>query len=74
MITQRFRIPKMHCTSCVMLLEGVEDELPGIETIEASFQKQQMVVTYDETKVSPAAIVAAAQQEGYEAFPEEPEV
>ncbi len=69
MSTQLFSVPKMHCSACVMLLEGLEDEVKGIEKVEASFKRQQMKVQYDETQVSVEKIIEAARNEGYEATP-----
>ncbi len=58
-------VPDMHCANCVMRLESLEDELPGIYRIEASYHKQQMLVEFDETQVSEEQILAAARQKGY---------
>jgi copper chaperone CopZ len=65
MVKQIFRIPDMHCSNCVMRLEGLEDDLPGVQSVRASYKKQQMEVDYDEAAVSPAQIVAAIQKLGY---------
>ena len=70
MAKQVFRVPDMHCSACVMRLEGIEDELPGITRISASYRKQQMEVEYDAAQVSVKQIVAAAKQHGYEAVPQ----
>jgi copper chaperone CopZ len=64
MISQTFSA-EMHCTACVMRLEGLEDDLPGITRIRASYQKQQLEVDYDETRVTEAQIRAAAATMGY---------
>ena len=62
-----FRVPDMHCSACVMRLEGIEDELKGIQRITASYRKQQMEVEYDDTQVTEQQIIAAAQKHGYQA-------
>jgi copper chaperone len=62
---QVFHVPDMHCPACVMLLEGIEDTLPGIRRIAGSYRKQQLVVEYDEAVVDEARIVAAAETLGY---------
>jgi copper chaperone CopZ len=49
-----------------MILEGIEDILPGIKQISASYHKLQMVVEYDETKVSEEQIIAAVKKKGYQ--------
>jgi copper chaperone len=65
MVKQVFRVTDMYCPNCVMRLEGLEDDLPGVKGARASYKKQQMEVEYDETTVSAAQIVAAIQQLGY---------
>jgi copper chaperone CopZ len=67
MIKKVFRITDMHCSNCAIRIESLEDELDGVKTIAASYQKGQMVVEYDETKVSDEAIIAAVQKKGYTA-------
>lgn len=69
MVKQTFRVPDMHCSSCVMALEELEDELEGVVRVDASYQKQQMVVEYNEAQVSEEQIVRAARELGYKAIP-----
>jgi copper chaperone CopZ len=52
-----------------MLLEGLEDEIEGIEKVEANFKKQEMKVEFDAEKLSIRQIIEAAKKEGYEATP-----
>jgi len=67
MVKQVFRVTDMHCTNCVMRLEGLEDDLPGVKSVVASYRKGQMTVEYDETRLSEAQILAAAARLGYTA-------
>lgn len=69
MIKKTFNVPDMHCSNCSMKLESIEDELAGIKEINASYHKQQMVVEYDETKLTADQIIAAAKKKGYVAIP-----
>ncbi len=69
MVKQVFGVLDMHCSACVMRLEGIEDQLTGIQRITASYRKQQMEVEYDETQVNEQQIIVAAQKHGYEAKP-----
>jgi copper chaperone CopZ len=64
-----FRVPDMHCPACVMILEGLEDSLTGIRSISASYHKQQMEITYDESRLSEVNIITAAEELGYTAIP-----
>jgi copper chaperone CopZ len=65
MAKQVFHVTDMHCSSCVMRLEGLEDDLPGVKSVRASYQKQQMEVEFDERQLTPATIVGAIQRLGY---------
>ena len=64
-----FRIPDMHCPNCSMRIESLEDELPGVKEINASYHKQQMVIEYDETMLADEQIIAAVKKKGYQAVP-----
>lgn len=66
---QVFQVPDMHCPACVMRLEGIEDELPGIRRIAASYRKQRLEVEYDEAQVTEAQIVTVAEALGYALHP-----
>jgi copper chaperone CopZ len=65
MIKKTFTIKDMHCSSCVMRIEGIEDVLPGIRRISASYQKQQMVIEYDEEAINEGQIIKAVEKLGY---------
>lgn len=49
-----------------MNLERIEDTLPGVLLAEASYHKGQMVVEFDETRVSEEQIHEAVRRMGYE--------
>jgi copper chaperone CopZ len=65
MTKKTFKISDMHCSSCPMRLEGIEDMLPGIKQVRASYQKQNMEVEFDEGKVSEEQILGAIKKLGY---------
>jgi len=65
MVKKIFTIKDMHCSSCVMRIEGIEDVLPGIQRISASYQKQTLIVEYDESLVEEEQIIASVQKLGY---------
>ena len=69
MVKKTYRVEGMHCSNCAMNIESLEDDLPGIKQVSASYQKGQMVVEFDEAKVSEAQILAAVEKRGYQAFP-----
>ncbi|KAF0108841.1 MAG: heavy metal binding protein [Anaerolineaceae bacterium] len=65
MVKKVFRVNDMHCPNCAMRVESIEDDLPGIKQVSASYRKGQMVVEFDESKVDDAAIIAAVKKAGY---------
>jgi copper chaperone CopZ len=69
MVKKTFRVEGMHCSNCPMEVESIEDDLPGIKQVSASYQKGQMVVEFDEALVSEEQIITAVAKRGYQAFP-----
>jgi copper chaperone CopZ len=60
-----FKILDMQCSNCPMIIESIEDVLPGILNISASYHKQQVVVDYDDALLSEKQIVSAIEKKGY---------
>jgi copper chaperone CopZ len=71
MIKQTFKVTDMSCTNCAMKLESLEDVLTGVKEINASYHRLEMVVEYDESKLTEGEIVAAVKKKGYTAVPAE---
>lgn len=67
MIKKTFKVNDMSCTNCAMKLESLEDTLEGVKEINASYHRLEMVVEYDETKLTEAQIIAAVKKKGYTA-------
>lgn len=68
MMKKTYRVTDMHCANCAMRIESIEDDLPGVKQVDASYHKMQMVVEFDETQVSEAEILAAVEKKGYHAL------
>jgi copper chaperone CopZ len=66
---QIFRVTDMHCSACVMRLEGLEDDLPGVQRVRASYHKQQVEVEYDQLVLDAEQIAAAIRKLGYTVAP-----
>ena len=62
-----FQILDMHCANCSMRIESIEDDLPGVREVNASYHKGQMVIEYDEKLVADEQIIAAVKKKGYQA-------
>ncbi|HEX2990847.1 MAG TPA: cation transporter [Anaerolineales bacterium] len=67
MIKKTFKVPDMSCTNCAMKLESLEDSLDGVKEINASYHRLEMVIVYDETKLTDEQIIAAVKKKGYQA-------
>ncbi len=67
MIKKTFKIPNMTCSNCAMKLEGLEDDLDGVKEINASYHRLEMVIEFDESKLTEEKIVAAVKKKGYHA-------
>ncbi|HCE16977.1 MAG TPA: hypothetical protein DEQ80_03870 [Anaerolinea thermolimosa] len=67
MVKKTFVISDMHCANCVMRLEGLEDDLPGIRYIQGSYHRQTLEVEFDETQLSEEQLRAAIARLGYTA-------
>ena len=68
MIKQTFQVSDMHCSNCAMKIESIEDDLPGVKRVYASYVRGQVTVEYDERQVSPETIIAAVKKQGYTAI------
>ncbi len=65
MVKKTFKVSDMHCTNCAMKIEEIEDDLPGVRQVSASYHKMQLTVEYDEARVSEAQILEAVKSKGY---------
>ena len=65
MAKQVFGVKGMHCSACVMTLEGLEDEVTGVRSLKVSLHKQRAEIDYDENKISEDEIRRAFEREGY---------
>jgi copper chaperone CopZ len=60
-----YTIANMECPNCAMILESIEDKLPGIKEISASYHKGQLTVEFDENRVDEDQILAEVRKKGY---------
>jgi copper chaperone CopZ len=61
------KVKEMHCANCEKVLRRLENDLPGLEMVYASFFKKMMVVKYDDTMVKLKQVVSSAKALGYTA-------
>lgn len=64
---QTFLVPEIHCSSCVMLLETMEDGYDGIKEVKVDLGKRTAEVEFDEDKLSVEDVINAIEESsGYE--------
>lgn len=65
---QRFDVPDIHCSSCVMLLEELEDEVVGVRNVKVDLRHKIAEIEYDEDRLSQEDLIDAIEQvSGYKA-------
>ena len=62
-----FTVDGMHCSSCVMLIDEVVEELPGVRRSHTSLRKRRTVVEFDPAACSPDLVIDAIAEAGYAA-------
>lgn len=61
----RLYIPAIHCSSCIWLLENLEKLNPGIISSQVNFNKKQVSINFDETKIKLSEVMALLQSIHY---------
>lgn len=61
-----FSLPQMHCSSCVFLLENLHRIDPGIIKSQTNFQRKEVFIIFDPSKISLRKVVELLAFIGYE--------
>lgn len=61
-----FRIPSIHCTSCIWLLENLHKLSAGVKSVRVNFTSKQANITFNEEEVSLRALVELLSKIGYD--------
>lgn len=69
MAKQVYYVSDMKCPACVMRLEAIEDSLPGIHRVTASYRHQRIEVEYDEHQFRDQEIRNLIEETGYTLSP-----
>ncbi|MCU0513121.1 MAG: cation transporter [Anaerolineae bacterium] len=67
MTRQTFKIEGMHCVGCAMTLDGVLEDLPGVVSASTGYARQEVVIEWDERRVTVAQLLEAIRAAGYTA-------
>ena len=68
MKSQKFDIKGMTCSACSLAVDKSVNKLQGIDGVNVNLLNNNMVVKYDESKLSDDKIIKAVEDAGYQAF------
>ena len=63
--TVTLSVPGMNCNLCPLTIKKAISRVPGVASVEASYEKKQAVVTFDDSKTSVEALMKATANAGY---------
>ena len=63
--TSTLSVPDMDCSTCPITVRKALTNVAGVTRAEASLEKKQAVVTYDDAKTSVDALIKATTNAGY---------
>lgn len=58
-------VPGMNCELCPVTVKKAISKVPGVRSVEASYEKKEAVVTFDDTKTTVEALTKATANAGY---------
>jgi copper chaperone CopZ len=66
MTKKTYRIPGISCALCAMTLQSLEDDLPGVKRVKASYRRQKVEIEFDESQLSDMELLNAIIALGYD--------
>ena len=67
MQTLTLKIDGMTCGGCVKSVTKVLENLEGVEKAEVSLENANAIISFDESKIQPAALIEAVEEAGFDA-------
>ncbi|MEO6445220.1 MAG: mercury resistance system periplasmic binding protein MerP [Gemmatimonadaceae bacterium] len=63
--TVTLAVPGMNCSTCPITIKRALTKVPGVTHVEVSYEKLEAVVTYDDSRTTPEALMKATTDAGY---------
>jgi mercuric ion binding protein len=63
--TVTLSVPGMTCAACPITVKKALDKVEGVEKVEASYEKKEAVVTFDDAKTKVKDLMEATKNAGY---------
>lgn len=67
--TVTLSVPGMNCDLCPLTIKKAISKVPGVFSVDASYEKKQAIVTFDDSKTSVEALTKATANAGYPSTP-----
>lgn len=64
--TVKFTISGLHCTSCVLNIDGALEDLSGVFSSRTNYSRSIAEIEYDPQKVSPDTLRKTIEEQGYQ--------
>jgi mercuric ion binding protein len=58
-------VPSMNCDLCPITIKKAISKVPGVKSVEASYEKRQAIVTFDDARTTVDALTKATANAGY---------
>ena len=62
----RWKLPAIHCASCIWLLENLHKLHPGVQNVRVHFLKKEASILYDEEQISLSQLAELLDKIGYD--------
>ena len=63
--TVTLSVPDMNCAACPITVKKALSKVEGVVEAKVTWEPKEAVVTYDDTKTTPAALTKATENAGY---------
>lgn len=63
--TVTLSVPGMTCAACPITVKRALDKVEGVDKVEASYEKKEAVVTFDDAKTKVKDLMEATKNAGY---------
>ena len=67
--TVTLSVPGMNCDLCPLTIKKAISKVPGVFSVDPSYEKKQAIVTFDDSKTSVEALTKATANAGYPSTP-----
>jgi len=66
LVSVKLKLPQIHCSSCIWLLENLQRLSEGVSSSEVNFQKKQLLVNINKSKIDVKELFIMLTEIGYE--------